>query len=147
MKIQVITVGKKHDKNLSQAISEYEKRLQPFCDFSWAFIPSSDKASESGAIIQAVSGFDFVVLLDERGLDFTSPQLAESIERAQNSSYKKMAVIIGGAFGVNQNVSQRADVVLRLSRLVLPHQIVRLIVVEQLYRAYSILAGSSYHHD
>lgn len=147
MKVTIITVGKKHDKNLDAVITEYEKRLRHYCDLEWVYIPSSDIATESSAILRAVESYEFVALLDERGLDFSSPQLAESIERSQNSSYKKIAIIIGGAYGVNASVSNRASVVLRLTRLVLPHQIVRLIVVEQLYRAYSILAGSDYHHS
>lgn len=147
MKIIVMTIGKKHDKNLAAAIADYETRLKPFCGFSWHIIPASDIENESIAIVKAVDGIDLVFLLDERGTSFSSPQLAESIERAQNTSVKKIAVIIGGAYGVNRSVIDRANVTLSLSRLVLPHQIVRLIIVEQIYRSYAILSGSSYHHE
>jgi len=147
MKIIIISVGKKHDKNLEAAIAEYEKRLRPFCELSWELIPTSDIATESAAIVKRCEAVDFVALLDERGMQFSSGDLAASIERSQNNSIKSMAIVIGGAYGVNRDVVLRANVSLCLSRLVLPHQIVRLIIVEQLYRAYSILAGKNYHHE
>jgi len=147
MKITVITVGKKHEPNLQAAIAEYEKRLQPFCTFSWHIIPSSDKTAESVAILKSIPPDAAVVLLDENGRSISSSQLAQYIEISQNNSVKQVYLIIGGAYGVERSVFDRADAVISLSRLVFPHQIVRLLVVEQLYRAYSILAGSGYHHD
>jgi len=146
MKLVVVCVGKKHDSSLQDAIAEYEKRLTGFCDFAWEIVQAGTVDEESRAIINRVEGVDFVALLDETGMSITSEQLAHSLETAQNRSYKKVALIIGGAYGVNRDVFRRADVTLRLSRLTFPHQLVRLIVVEQLYRAYSILAGSNYHH-
>ncbi len=147
MKITAITVGKKHDPNLAGAIAEYEKRLKGFCDFAWLIIPSSDKDTESTAILKAIKPDDVVVLLDENGRLSTSPQLASYLEMSQNSSVKHVVVIIGGAYGVNRDVINRCSVAVSLSRMVFPHQIVRLLLVEQLYRAYSILAGSGYHHS
>lgn len=146
MKISIITVGKKHDPNLAGAIEVYETRLKSFCDFSWTFIPSSDAEKESVAILRAIKPEDAVVLLDESGYLASSSQLALYLERSQNSSVKHVAVIIGGAYGVNRAVFDRADAVISLSKMVFPHQIVRLLAVEQLYRAYSILAGNGYHH-
>ena len=147
MKITAITVGKKHDTNLADAIAEYEKRLKAYCDFKWVLIPTSDKDTESAAIIKHIKTDDSVVLLDENGRMASSSQLASYLEIAQNRSVKNIVVIIGGAYGVNQEVFNAADVALSLSRMVFPHQIVRLLLVEQLYRAYSILAGSGYHHS
>ncbi len=146
MKIIIVCVGKKHDPTLIDAIAEYEKRLSTYCDLSWEILPAGTIDEESKAIVSRVEGVDFVVLLDETGMSVTSEQLAHSMEVAQNRSYKKVALIIGGAYGVNKEVFRRADVTLRLSSLTFPHQLVRLIVVEQLYRAFSILAGSNYHH-
>lgn len=147
MKITVISVGKKHDPNLASAIAEYEKRLQPYCSFEWYIIPATDKATESAAILKAIKPDTAVVLLDENGRSISSSQLAQYIEVSQNNSVKNVHLIIGGAYGVERSVFDRADAVISLSKMVFPHQIVRLLVVEQLYRAYSILAGSGYHHD
>ena len=141
MKITVLTVGKKHDPLLKAAIEDYEKRLATYCNLSWQYIPTSDIKTESAAIIKAVESHELVFLLDERGTAFTSKDLARSLERAQNASTKSLAVIIGGAYVF------RANATLSLSRLTLPHQLVRLVVVEQLYRAFSILSGSRYHHE
>lgn len=147
MKIVCISVGKKHDVELVDAISVYEKRLKTVCDFSWQIVPGSDVDIESMAIERLLSKDDLVILLDERGLQFSSKDMANSLERAQNTSVKKVIIIIGGAYGVNASLRSKCNVVLSLSRLVFPHQIVRLLVVEQLYRAFSILSGSKYHHE
>lgn len=147
MKITVITVGKKHDPNLVLAINEYEKRLKPFCKFNWHIIPNSNKETESKAILKEIQPSDAVVLLDERGRPTSSEQLAKYIELSQNNAIKRAVVIIGGAYGVTPEVGHRANAIVSLSNLVFPHQIVRLLVVEQLYRAYSILAGGNYHHE
>lgn len=147
MKIICISVGKKHDTELSGAIERYEKRLKNNCDFSWQLVTSSDIDTESAAIEKLLNADDLVILLDERGTQFTNQQLALSIERAQNNSIKRIIIIIGGAYGVNQQLRSRCGVILSLSKLVFPHQIVRLLVVEQLYRVYSILGGGAYHHE
>ena len=147
MKIICISVGKKHDPELVDAIARYEKRLQTSCYFSWQIVPSNDKDAESTAIEKLLGPDDLVILLDERGLEFTNKQLATSIERTKNTSVKRIMIIIGGSYGVNDQLRERSNVVLSLSKLVFPHQIVRLLVVEQLYRAFSILSGSSYHHE
>jgi 23S rRNA (pseudouridine1915-N3)-methyltransferase len=147
MKIVCITVGKKHDPKLADAVAEYEKRLQAFCDFSWHLIPPTDKASESASIYKFLNKDDVVILLDERGKLFGNQQLAQYLEMIQNQSTKRVVVVIGGAYGVDETVFTRANVMLSLSPLVFPHQIVRLLVVEQLYRSYSILSGGQYHHE
>lgn len=147
MKIVCISVGKKHEKELMAAIEKYEKRLKKFCDFSWQIIPSSSVDMESRTIERALSEDDYVILLDELGTQLTNQQLAEGLENLQNSATKRLVMIIGGAYGVNHQLMTRANATFSLSSLVLPHQIVRLIVVEQLYRSYSILHGSKYHHE
>lgn len=147
MKVTCITVGKKHDPKLAGAIEDYEKRLRNYCDFSWVYIPTSDKDSESAAIIKQLKEDDVVVLLDERGKLWGNNYLSQAVEYLQNSSTKRVVMIIGGAYGVNNDVVKRSNYAVGLSQLVLPHQIVRLIVVEQLYRTYSILHGGKYHHE
>ena len=146
MKINIISVGKKHDPNFANAISEYEKRLSGYCDLVWQIIPSSDSDKESAAILQKIQSDSIVVVLDERGKLWNNKQLAGYLHEAQNRSIKSLTIIIGGAYGVNRSVLERANAIVALSPLVFPHQIVRLLVVEQLYRSYSILAGNKYHH-
>lgn len=147
MKIVAIKVGKKHDKNLKTSIEIYEKRLKKYCQFSWHIIPSSNIDKESSDILRAIGSDDVVVLLDETGQNLDNDQLADYIEKAQVGSVSRVVFVIGGAYGVNNKVMSRANMTLSLSSLVFPHQIVRLILVEQIYRTYSIISGSKYHHD
>lgn len=146
MKIFVITVGKKHDKELVLSIEKFQKRLKPFCDFAWDFIPSSNVDSESLVIEKRLQLDDYVVLLDETGESVNNDQLSDLLEESQNKSIKRLVFIIGGAYGVNYQVIGKSNKVISLSNLVFPHQIMRLLLIEQLYRSYSILAGSDYHH-
>lgn len=147
MKIVCITVGKKHDVELAGAIAEYEKRLRAHCDFSWQLVPGSGKDAEAEAILKQLKEDDAVILLDERGKLWDNARLSQALEYLQNQSTKRLVIIVGGAYGISDDIVRRSDYVLSLSALVFPHQIVRLLVVEQLYRSYSILSGSNYHHD
>lgn len=146
-KITIITVGKKHSKETKALIELYEKRLTKMCDLSWDIIPSSNIDSESLAIEKRLSADDFVILLDETGDQLNNDELAEKLENIQNTSVKRIVFIIGGAYGVNYNLMIRANLVFSLSKLVLPHQLVRVILIEQIYRSYSILKGTKYHHE
>lgn len=145
MHITVLCVGKAHDKHLVDAINTYQQRLGKFVRLDWEYIPASSKDEESQRITKRLDGY--VILLDEIGESFTSPQIAQKIESLQNDSVKNLTIVIGGAFGVSDDVRASADLVWSLSPLVFPHQLVRLILVEQLYRAYDILAGGQYHHS
>lgn len=147
MKILIICVGKKHDALLSPSIEHYEGRLKHFVRVEWQIIPSSDIGSESSSICDKLKPNDKVVLLDEDGKSVDNVGLAQVIEQTQNNAVDRLVLIIGGAYGVNDDVKSRADYIFSLSKLVFPHQLVRLILVEQLYRSYSILSGSKYHHD
>lgn len=146
MKINIIAVGKKHDAKLVDAIAEYEKRLAGYCDLVWHIIPSSDVDQESRSILRKIQTDSIVVLLDERGKLWDNQQLAGYLDEAQNRSIKSISIVIGGAFGIDPSVIVRANAIVAFSPLVFPHQIVRLLLVEQLYRSYSILSGSKYHH-
>jgi 23S rRNA (pseudouridine1915-N3)-methyltransferase len=145
MKITILTVGKAHDRTLADAIAEYQLRLQNQVKLQWVFISVSEKQQESAELLKRLRGY--VILLDETGTMLTTPQFAEHLERLQNNSVKELMIVIGGSYGVNEAVKNRADFVWSLSRLVFPHQLVRLIVAEQLYRAYDLLAGGRYHHS
>jgi 23S rRNA (pseudouridine1915-N3)-methyltransferase len=146
MKILIVSPGKGHDHTVEGGIAEYEKRLGKVFDIEWIFPVAGDKASEAAAILKSVKDGDFVVLLDERGKDIDTENFAKLLDRQLQSGVKRLVFIIGGAFGVDAQVSARAQATLRLSSLVFPHMLVRLILIEQLYRAHSILVGGKYHH-
>ncbi len=152
MPIKIIAIGKKHDSWVSEGIDRYESRLKKPYVTEWVLLPHSalsDAAArqeESERILGKVSPQDFVILLDERGDELESPQLAHLLDNTFTAG-RQIVVVIGGAYGVDDFVHQRADVVLSLSPLVFPHQLVRLILAEQLYRAQQITAGHPYHHN
>jgi len=151
MPIRILAIGKKHESWVSEGIGRYEKRLKkPFvCD--WVFLPHSARdglmarQEESERLLQRLADTEYVILLDERGKLIDSPALSQLLLMPLQSSVN-VTIIIGGAYGVDETVHQRADVVWSLSPLVFPHQLVRLILIEQLYRAQEIAAGNPYHH-
>lgn len=147
MNIVGLTVGKKHDPELAAGIEKYLKRLSRYVDFSFVIIPGSDKVTESIKILQQIKSDDAVVLLDETGRQLNTPEIAELLTDLQNSSIKRLVFVIGGAYGVNQSVFDRANIVLSFSKMVFPHQIMRLLLVEQIYRSFNLMAGGKYHHD
>jgi len=146
MKILIISPGKTHDHTIADGVAEYEKRLGKRLPVEWAFPAIGDKTSEGVAILKQLKPGDFVILLDERGKDISTPGLAELLGAHLQSGTKRLVFIIGGAFGVDDAVKSRADRTLKLSSLVFPHMLARLILIEQLYRAVSILDGGKYHH-
>lgn len=132
-------------------ISRYEKRLRKPFDVTWQLLPHSSRegdaarSEESERILSRVDHGAFLVLLDERGKNLDSPGLAAGLQSAVDRG-RQIVLVIGGAYGVDDRVRGRADLVWSLSKLVFPHQLVRLIVAEQLYRAQEIAAGRPYHH-
>ena len=153
MQITVISVGKKSEASITDAIETYESRVNRVTKFNWEYIAPSGldgqqaRKEESVRILARCKPDSTLWLLDERGIQITSPELGQKLESSQNSSTQHIIIIIGGAFGVDDSVRSRADFIWSLSKLVFPHQIVRLLLVEQLYRAYEINRGSGYHHD
>lgn len=153
MKILIISVGKKHEKWLEQAIEHYQDRVSRSISISWLLISpsqlSADQARnhESVEIIKRLSNDDFVWLLDERGEIVDNFMLDQKLNNVKNTSLKRLVIIIGGAYGVNDELRSRADWLWSLSRLVFPHQLVRLILLEQIYRTLEIERGSGYHHQ
>lgn len=147
MKITCLTVGKKHDKSLESAITDYQKRLKHYVNFAFEYIPNSDKETESQLILKRLKQDDTVILLDETGEQLSNQQLASIFQTQSVKATKNIIIIIGGAYGVSQPVKNRSDYTISLSCLVFPHQIVRLIMIEQLYRTFNMLAGGKYHHQ
>lgn len=151
MSIKILAVGKKHESWVADGIDRYEKRLRKPFDVSWQLLPHSARegdaarAEESERILAKVDRDAFLVLLDERGQNVDSPTLASKLQGALASG-KQIVIVIGGAYGVSDEVRQRAQFMWSLSKLVFPHQLVRLILAEQLYRAQEIAGGRPYHH-
>ncbi len=146
MKILIISPGKGHDETVAAGIAEYEKRLSRVWPLEWAHPKASDRDTEGNAILKLLKDGDKVVLLDERGRDIDTPELANFLDKEQQAATKRLVFVIGGAFGVSDEVSTRADTTIKLSSLVFPHMLVRLILSEQLYRAHSLMSGGKYHH-
>ena len=152
MSVRVLAVGKKHEAWVADGIDRYERRLRKPFQTTWQLLPHSARegdaarTEESDRILAKLDPRETVVLLDERGEGLDSPSLARHLQRAFDAG-RAVTLLIGGAYGVDERVRQRADLVWSLSRLVFPHQLVRLIVAEQLYRAQEIAAGRGYHHE
>ncbi len=157
MKIQLWSVGKTHDAYVEDGIEDFSKRINKYFTAEWNIIsPPKNAASLSEKELKKAEGIllsaqilkeDYLILLDERGRSFSSPDLAQFIQQRANESNKRIIFLIGGAFGVDENISKRADFVWSLSKLVFPHMLVRLILAEQIYRACSILRNEKYHHS
>ncbi|MEX6686700.1 23S rRNA (pseudouridine(1915)-N(3))-methyltransferase RlmH [Danxiaibacter flavus] len=156
MKIQFYSVGKPHEAYIKAGVDDFTKRVSRYFSADWQIIaPPKNAASldekelkkqEAKLILQQVQQDDFLVLLDERGKQLTSPELATFIQQRANESTKRIVFLIGGAFGVDATVSARANYTWSLSKLVFPHMLVRLILAEQVYRACTIIKNEKYHH-
>lgn len=150
--INIVAIGKKHESWLIEGIERYQKRLKAPFIVEWVTLQNSAQKAvtaaedESERILHRLKPDDFVVLLDERGQMIDSPTLSKKLSMPLEQS-KKVVIIIGGAYGVSEKLRARADLVWSLSPLVFPHQLVRLILVEQLYRAQSIHLGLPYHNE
>jgi 23S rRNA (pseudouridine1915-N3)-methyltransferase len=152
MPIHILTVGKKHESWVAEGIERYQKRLKAPFLIEWVLMAHSSlegiraREEESERLLLRLDAYDYVVLLDERGKMLDSPALSELLQSQLDRS-AKVALVIGGAYGVTDELRTRADLVWSLSPLVFPHQLVRLILTEQIYRAGQIATGGSYHHD
>lgn len=157
MKIQLISVGKPHDKNLNLSIEDFSNRIKKYYPIEFQIIPTAKNAAnlsevelkknEALIILSQLQKDDFLVLLDERGKQLSSIELAEFIQQRANESCKRIVFLIGGAFGVDKQIMDRANYLWSISKLVFPHMIVRLILAEHIYRACSILRNEKYHHQ
>ncbi|WPV00063.1 23S rRNA (pseudouridine(1915)-N(3))-methyltransferase RlmH [Mucilaginibacter sp. cycad4] len=157
MKITFLTVGKTEDAYLKEGIDKYVKRLKHYTKLELAEIPElkntkalspeQQKAKEAELILKKITPLDFVILMDEKGSEFTSTQFAAYINKKEVTTSANLIFIIGGPYGFDASVYQRANDKISLSRMTFSHQMVRLFFVEQLYRAYTIMKGEPYHHE
>lgn len=147
MKLVILSVGKEKDELTSDVIKHFEMRILRYLPVEWMYIPhDATKEKEGIKIMEHLKKEDYVVLLDEKGRDMKSEALAELVENRMVDSVRRMVFIIGGAYGAPKTVEERANYVWKLSSLVFPHMLVRVILVEQLYRALTIIKGEKYHH-
>lgn len=156
MKLIFWTIGGRNEPYVKEGIGLFTARIEKYYPCEWKIIsPPKNAASmeenvqrdaESRLFLEAIEPSDYVVLLDERGRMLDSPGLAGLLQERALNSAKRVHFLIGGAFGVNEMLRKRADFVWQLSKLVFPHQLVRLILAEQVYRACSINRGEKYHH-
>ena len=156
MKFTLLVVGKTVEKHYIAAIGDYLQRIKHYTPFDIEVIPElkntkslsteQQKEKEGELILKALQPGDVPVLLDEHGKEFRSIEFAAWIERKMHS-VKRLVFIIGGPYGFSQAVYQAAQEKISLSKMTFSHQIIRLIFVEQLYRAMSILNNSPYHHE
>ncbi len=157
MKIVLLTVGKTTAKNIVSGIEMYTERIRHYVPFELVSIPdlkstaalSADqqKVREGQGIIAALNPGDRVVLLDDRGEMLTSRKFAQRIQQRMSAGVKRLVFVVGGPYGFSEEVYARADARLSLSAMTFPHDLVRLLFIEQLYRAMTILKGEKYHHD
>lgn len=156
MKIRLISVGKPHDTYVKAGITDFTQRISKYFKVDWVIIPSAKNAAslsaqalkkaEAPLILSQIDNDDYLILLDERGKQFSSTELASLLQHKANESHKQLVFLIGGAFGVDESVANRAQLTWSLSSLVFPHMLVRLILSEQLYRACTIIRNEKYHH-
>lgn len=153
MKIKILFVGKTVDDRISGIVDDYLKRMKNI-DITVKIVPGTkkkysvevQKSEEGRSILSFIDDSDFVAILDDKGDSFTSRQFAEWLERRQTAS-RNITFVVGGAYGFSNEVYDRADSRISLSKMTFSHQIVRAIFAEQLYRAFTIIAGLPYHHE
>jgi 23S rRNA (pseudouridine1915-N3)-methyltransferase len=157
MHIEIWSVGRENDKYVEEGIQYYFQKTKPYNTVELVLLQlprklaTTDadraKALEEEMILKRLQPQHYMILLDERGKQLTSPQWATQFQQLMNQGTKTLVLLIGGAFGVTDTVRKQAKQVWSLSPLVFPHQLVRLILAEQVYRAFSILNNSPYHHS
>jgi len=156
MKVQVWTIGKAGEKYIEEGIKEYSNRLKHYTNFELKIItppkdlgrlPVEQQKLKEAALVEAqLQTGDFLVLLDERGKSLSTVQLADKIQQWSNAGTRRVIFLIGGAFGIDDSLKQKAGIILTLSAFTFPHQLVRLIITEQIYRAYTVINNEKYHH-
>jgi 23S rRNA (pseudouridine1915-N3)-methyltransferase len=148
MKLLILSIGKEKNDLTYDLVKHFETRLLRYIPVEWMFLPHEHSAVKEGEkLLSLLKKEDYVVLLDEKGKDMKSEALAELVENRMIDSVKRLVFIIGGAYGVSPSVHVRANYTWKLSSLVFPHMLVRVILAEQLYRAMTILHGEKYHHE
>jgi 23S rRNA (pseudouridine1915-N3)-methyltransferase len=157
MNIKLIVIGKTDNINLNALIEEYTKRLRFYIKFDLEVIPdiknvknlseSEQKTKEGQLILDKLSPTDQLILLDENGKEFNSVGFSDFLQKKMNSGIKTLVFVIGGPYGFSEEVYQKAQGKVALSQMTFSHQMVRLFVIEQIYRGFTILNNEPYHHQ
>lgn len=157
MKIHLLVVGKTTEKYMQTGIDEYVRRLLRYIPFSMEVLPElknaknltfeQQKEKDSQAILNALQDGDYVVLLDEKGKEYSSVAFSDYLARKMQIVPKRLVFVVGGPYGFSAEMYDRANEKLSVSKMTFSHQMIRLIFVEQLYRAMTILRGEPYHHE
>ena len=157
MNIKLLAIGKTDNKNLQALIEEYTKRLGFYIKFDLDIIPdiknaknlseSEQKIKEGQLILNKLSPTDYLILLDENGKEFSSIGFSEFLQKKMNSGLKTIVFVIGGPYGFSEEVYQKAEGKVSLSQMTFSHQMIRLFVIEQIYRGFTILNNEPYHHQ
>lgn len=156
MKVELIFVGKTFDKRFDSAIDDYIQRIKHYLPIEVTVIPAvkntkniteeQQKQMEGKFILRAVNPGDTLVLCDEHGKEMRSIEFADWLEKSQ-TNLRKLLLVIGGPYGFSKEVYDRADSLISFSRMTFSHQMIRLILAEQIYRACTIIKGEPYHHE
>ncbi|MDX1828300.1 MAG: 23S rRNA (pseudouridine(1915)-N(3))-methyltransferase RlmH [Lutibacter sp.] len=157
MKIKLLAIGKTDDKNLITLFESYQKRLKHYINFELEIIPDiknvknlsqlEQKEKEGELILRKLVPTDVLVLLDEKGKEMRSIEFANYLQKKMNTGIKQLVFVIGGPYGFSENVYKKAQGKIALSKMTFSHQMIRLFVVEQFYRAFTILKNEPYHHE
>lgn len=157
MKIHFWSVGKSHDSYIKEGVETFTKRISHYYPVEWKYFSISKqknslsqnelKFQESIPVLSALEESDILVALDEKGKQWNSEDIADFIQQSANQSTRNIIFLIGGAFGLHESILKRANFTWSLSNLVFPHQLVRLILAEQIYRACTIIRNEKYHHS
>ena len=157
MKIALIQTGKTTDKHISELADLYTNRIKKYSSFEMVTLPDvkntknmpvqEQKAKEALRMLQSLGDDDYVILLDENGKELRTTEFSTALEKIFFLPKKRIVFIIGGPWGFSESVYARADYKLSLSKMTFPHQLVRLLFLEQLYRIFTILKGEPYHHE
>jgi 23S rRNA (pseudouridine1915-N3)-methyltransferase len=157
MKITLLQTGKTTDKNVSELVDLYANRIKKYSVFD--IITLSDlkntrnmpvqeqKVKEAVKIFQSIADDDYIILLDEKGKELRTAEFSGILEKLFHLPKKRIVFVIGGPWGFSEDVYARADYKLSLSKMTFPHQLVRLLFLEQLYRVFTIIKGEPYHHE
>lgn len=156
MKIQFYSIGRDHEKYVKPGVEDFTKRIARYYPVEWKIIippknaavlqETEMKQKEAGFLFELLKKDDYLVALDEKGGSMTSPELAAFLQTRANESARQIIFLIGGAYGLHESVIKRANFIWSLSKLTFPHQLVRLILAEQVYRACTIIRNEKYHH-
>ena len=157
MKIKLLVIGKTDDRNLNELIAIYQKRLQHYISFQLEIIPDlknsknlsqlQQKEKEGELILSKIQATDQLILLDEKGKEHRSIEFANYLQKKMNSGIKQLVFVIGGPYGFSEAVYKKAMGKLSFSKMTFSHQMIRLFVVEQIYRGFTILRNEPYHHE